>query len=43
MNRKEELKDRLMDELLREDAQGKAGDEKLLAAVDAAIDGEVLM
>jgi len=41
MDKKETLKDRLMDELLREDARGEAADEKLLAAVEAAIDGEV--
>ena len=41
MNEKNDLKDRLMDELLREDAQGAEADEKLLDAVEAAIDGEV--
>ena len=41
MNKKEELSDRLMDELLREDARGEAGDEKLLAAVQAEITGEI--
>ena len=41
MDKKENMKDRLMDELLREDARGDVADEKLLAAVEAAIDGEV--
>ena len=40
MNKTEKLDDRFMDELLREDAQGREVDEKLLAAVDAAIGGE---
>jgi Ca-activated chloride channel family protein len=41
MDKKENLKDRLMDELLREDARGDTVDEQLLDAVEAAIDGDV--
>jgi Ca-activated chloride channel family protein len=41
MNKNEELNDRLMDELLREDARGESGDLELLAAVQAEITGEV--
>jgi Ca-activated chloride channel family protein len=40
MKKNEELKDRYMDELLREEARGKAVQEKLLEAVGAAIDEE---
>ena len=36
MDKNENLKDRLMDELLREDARGDTADEKMLTAVEAA-------
>jgi len=40
MNKNDDLNDRFMEELLREDARGREADEKLLAAVDAAMGGE---
>ncbi|MDA1005874.1 MAG: von Willebrand factor type A domain-containing protein [Verrucomicrobia bacterium] len=40
MNKNDDLNDRFMEELLREDARGRGADEKLLAAVDAAMGEE---